>query len=557
MKNATKGVLFDLASVLFISLLVLASIVHLSRSTTHSIDRDIKVQLLGVNDFHGQIDTSKKMENRLTGGADYVAAYLKQWEKKNPNTILVHSGDAVGGSSPTSALLQDEPTITMMNQLGFDVGALGNHEFDDGVKEMKRLIHGGRHPKTEKEYGTFQGANFPYVAANVVDSRTKKPILEPYVIKSIKGYKIGFIGVTISDTPSLLDSSRVKSVEFTDEVAAINKYTKQLKGQGVKAIVVLAHSPGKSRLDGSKPTGDVARFASLVDDEVDIIFGGHNHAYMNSIVDGKLLVQAYSAGTAFSAVNVVIDASTQDIIQKKAEIVMTYHDSIKPDKEMTEMVTAYLDDVRDTINRDIGNTGMELTREFNEAGQSALGSLVADSMREQMGTDFAFIEAAGIRADINSGLITWGELFTALPFGNRLVSITMTGDQVREVLNQQWLPEKRMLQISGLKYNWSNDLPSGQKVIDIYMPSGEKIDPNLVYSVTVNSFLADGKNYFTAFTKGKNLGQGPKDLEALISYVKEQSNPLVASTERRITKVYIEKNDHPKVDQIGAEVVTN
>ena len=188
-----------------------------------------ELQLLGINDFHGQLDTYNASLN--AGGIEYLASYLKQREAQNPNTLLVHAGDAVGASSPVSALLQDEPTITFLNELGFDVGTVGNHEFDEGVAEMKRLIFGGSHPKTVDKYGVFAGANFPYVAANVIDSKTNEPVLQPYVIKQVNGVPIGFIGIALSDTPNIVMPSGVAGVKFTDETEAINKVCSRTEGK--------------------------------------------------------------------------------------------------------------------------------------------------------------------------------------------------------------------------------------------------------------------------------------------------------------------------------------
>ena len=280
-----------------------------------------ELQLLGVNDLHGQLDTYNASLN--AGGIEYLASYLKQREAENPNTLLVHAGDAVGASSPVSALLQDEPTITFLNELGFDVGTVGNHEFDEGVKEMMRLINGGSHPKTVEKYGEFAGADFPYIAANVVDASTNENILQPYVIEQVNGVPIGFIGVALSDTPSIVAPSGVAGVKFTDETEAINKYTAELKEQGVETIIVLAHNPSTSKQDGTNPGEELVDIANNVDDEVDVLFGGHNHSYTNTTVDGKLLVQSYSYGTAFSDVDLTIDPITKDVVNKKAEIVTT------------------------------------------------------------------------------------------------------------------------------------------------------------------------------------------------------------------------------------------
>jgi len=496
--------------------------------------RYIDVQLLGVNDFHGQLDVTRKVGGKAAGRADYLAAYLKQREAENKNTLLVHAGDAVGASSLVSALLQDEPTIEFLNKLGFDVGTPGNHEFDEGVDEMLRLIYGGIHPKT----GFFRGADFPYVSANVIDKKTGKPILPPYVIKKVKGVPIGFIGVTLSDAPNIVAPSGVAGVSFTDEAQAINKAVKQLKRQGVRAIVVLAHNPGISNTDGSDASGEVAEIAKKVDDEVDVIFAGHNHAYLNAEVDGKLLVQSYSYGTAFSDVDIKIDTKTKDIVAKKAEIVTTYQDGIKPDAEITKLINKYGEKIAPMINRVVGTAKITITDKQNASGESALGNLIADAQRSVMKTDFAFMNPGGIRADIEQGDVTWGELYNVQPFGNPLVKMTLTGEQIRKLLNQQWQPEQtRMLQISGLTYTWDASRPIGDKVVDIYLPHGAKLDPNAEYTVTANRFLADGGDHFTVFTEGKNREEGPGDLNALITYIQQLPQPFAASIEGRIQKL--------------------
>ncbi|MBS8265737.1 bifunctional 2',3'-cyclic-nucleotide 2'-phosphodiesterase/3'-nucleotidase [Mesobacillus boroniphilus] len=497
----------------------------------------VDVQLLGINDFHGQINITKKVSNRNAGRADYLAAYLKEREAANPeNTFMLHAGDAVGASAPASALLQDEPTIEILNKIGFDLGTLGNHEFDEGVEEMMRLINGGTHEKT----GDFAGANFPYVAANVVNKETGELILNPYEIKEFGGVPVGFIGVVYSDTPSIVTPSGTAGVEFTDEVDAINKYTLELKAQGVKAIVVVSHNPGQSKFDGTDATGEVVDFANKVDDEVDVIFAGHSHQYLNSVVDGKLLVQAYSSGTAFADVDLTLDVETKDFVSKKAEIVTTFQDSITPDPEIKAMVDKYEADVAPIINEVIGSAEVAMTREQNEHGESTLGNLIADAMRVEMGTDFAFMNPGGIRADLDAGEITWGELFTIQPFGNDLVKMTLTGAEIRELLNQQFNPDKvRMLQLSGLSYEWSDELEYGEKVLDIYLPSGELIDEEADYTVTVNNFMAGGGDNYTALLKGRDQFIGPTDLDGLVNYIKANGTVGVG-IEDRVLKVELE-----------------
>ncbi|MFG6114166.1 bifunctional metallophosphatase/5'-nucleotidase [Halobacillus sp. MO56] len=487
----------------------------------HYKERYIPVQLLGMNDFHGQLDVYRTIGDRKAGGAEYLAAYLKQYEQDNKNTLLVHAGDVVGASSPVSSLLQDEPTIEILNELGFDVGTVGNHEFDEGVAEMKRLIYGGTHEET----GDFEGASFPYTVANVKDKDTGEPILPPYVIKKVNGMPIGFIGVITTDTKNIVLPSGIEGVEFTDEAAAINKAAAQLKEKGVESIVVLAHVPASSNPDGTNPSGEVVEFAPKIDDEVDVIFGGHNHAYANTVVDGKLIVESYSYGTAFSDVDLMIDPKTKDIVSKEASVVTTFHDAIEPDAEVKEMVDNYSKEVEDQIQEVIAQADEPITTAQDASGESALGNLVADSQRAAMQTDFAFMNPGGIRADLDEGPITWGELYTMLPFGNNLVKMTLTGSQIKAALEQQWSGSyPRILQVSGLNYTWDDAAPKGEKIVSMADSNGNPIDPEQPYTVTVNNFIATGGDGFTVLKEGTNQVTGPLALDAMIEYLKQQEN---------------------------------
>ncbi|MCP8966971.1 bifunctional metallophosphatase/5'-nucleotidase [Ectobacillus ponti] len=493
----------------------------------------VDVQLLGINDFHGQLDTVTKINGREAGGADYLAAYLREHEKQNRNTLLVHAGDAVGGSPPVSALLQDEPTINILNTLGFDVGTLGNHEFDEGVSELKRLIYGGYHPAT----GNFKGADFPYVAANVVDKKTGKLLLPAFTIKMVQGVPIGFIGVVTTETKSIVLASAIENVKFTDEVAAINKYSAMLKRMGVKSIVVLAHNPGETK-DGTT-TGDIVRLAQQTDPEVDVIFGAHNHKLISDTINNKLVVQAYSYGAAFADVDLRIDRKTRDIIQKKAEVIPTYRDAIQPDPEIKAMVDGYKERVKPLVERVVGESATALTRTQSNAGESSLGNLIADAQRAATGTQIAFMNPGGIRLDLDAGPITWGELYGIQPFNNQLMKFTLTGKDIIGVLNQQWAdPTKvRMLQISGLKYTWDNSKPYGQKIVSATLADGTPITETGVYTVGANAFIATGGDGFTIFKNGQGMTAGPIDLDALVEYVQKANGPINVQVEGRMTRL--------------------
>ena len=493
--------------------------------------RYIPVQLLGINDFHGQLDVYKTVGGKQVGGAEYLAAYLKKYEQDNKNTLLVQVGDAVGGSAPVSSLLQDEPTIEFLNKLGFDVGTVGNHEFDEGVDELNRLLYGGEHETT----GYFEGADFPYTAANVVDKETGEPILPPYVIKKVNGMPIGFIGIVTTETKNIVLPSGIESVEFTDEVEAINLAAQELKEQGVESIVVLAHNPVSSNQDGSNPSGDVVEIANNVDDEIDVIYGAHNHGYANTMVDNKLIVQSYANGTAFSDVDLMIDPKTKDIVKKEAKIVTTFHEGIEPDAEIKAMVDSYSEQIAPLVNEVIGQADTPLTREQDDSGESTLGNVIADSQRVIMGTDFAFMNPGGIRADLDQGAITWGEAFNIQPFGNSLVTMNMTGQQIKDVLEQQWNGSyPKMLQISGLNYTWDKDAPIGQRIVEITDAKGNQLNPEQIYSVAVNNFVATGGDGFTVFKEGTNVVTGPTDLDAMVEYIENYEGTISAPELDRI-----------------------
>lgn len=494
-------------------------------------DRYISIQLLGINDFHGQLDVHRTVKGQQVGGAEYLASYLKKYELENENTLLVHVGDAVGASSPVSALHQDEPTIEFLNTMGFDVGTVGNHEFDEGVDELKRLLFGGESEKT----GYFKGADFPYTAANVVDHETGETIHPPYIVKEVGGVPLGFIGVVTTDTTRYVLPEGINHLEFTDEVVAINKAAKELKEKGVRSIIVLAHNPVSSKKNGSHPSGEIVDFAQSVDDEIDIIYGAHNHKYANTTIDHKLIVQAYSSGTAFSDVDILIDPITKDIVEKKAKIVRTYHKGMEPDKEVKDMVDSYRMSIAPLINRVIGKSSDEITRKQEKSGESQLGHFIADTQHRAMETDFVFVNSGGIRAGLDKGDITWGELYTALPFGYHLVTMNMTGGQIKEALEQQWMgSEVRMLQISGLSYTWDEKASIGERIIEIKDDQGNPLASNQTYSLTVNELLAAGGDGFSIFKEGTNQMKGPTELDIVTQYIQSTKGAINAPILDRI-----------------------
>ncbi|TYP70812.1 bifunctional 2',3'-cyclic-nucleotide 2'-phosphodiesterase/3'-nucleotidase [Paenibacillus methanolicus] len=507
-----------------------------------TLTTDISVQLLGINDFHGQLDYKKDVKDaagKVTatlGGADYLATYLKQREATNPNTLLVHAGDAVGASAPVSALLRDEPTIDFLNRLGFDAGTLGNHEFDRGAAEALRLINGGKNPDTGAD---FAGANFPYVAANVIGA-DGKPLLDPYVVKEVGGVKIGFIGVVTNITPTIVKAESIKGITFVEQAPVVNKAVAELKAQGIKSIVILAHDPYEGKADA--PTGEVVDLAKAVDDEVDVIFAGHNHGGLNQVIDGKIVVEAFSYGTAFADIDLSIDRATKNInvAKSKAEIVDVKQQGVTPDAEISAMIKSYQEKNAPVMNAPVGKSAAAITREATAAGESALGNLIADGMRETMKTDFAFMNSGGIRNDLPQGSVTYGNMFSIQPFGNVLIKMTLTGAQMKELMNQQWAGTSAKIgQVSGFTYSYDLSKPVGSRIVDIKKADGTALKDDATYTIVVNDFMATGGDGYTVLTKGTNREAGPVDLDATIAYLKSKfgTADITAKTEGRITKI--------------------
>lgn len=455
----------------------------------------------------------------MSGGAEYLAAYLKKYEEENPNTLLVHAGDMVGGSPPISSQFQDEPTIKFLNSLDFDIGTPGNHELDQGVNEMKRLIYGGFNKKT----GYFQGANTSYISANIIDKKLGTPLLPPYIIKQIDGINIGFIGVVTKETNLYVVPENRKEVEITDEVAAINRTVKLLKEKGVKAIVVLAHDSAKSEQTGANPNEALVEMAPKIDDEVDVIFAGHSHQFANTVVAGKLIVQAYSYGKAFSQVNLEIDSLTKDIVNKQAKIIVTSHDQINPDKETAALLNKYRKRLGSYFNQIVGEMPEEITRKQDVNGESLLAKMISESEREAMGVEIAFVHQGEMRKKIKKGRITVEDLYTDLPFGHSVSKLILTGDQIKFALEQQWTKDyENRLQTAGLTYSWDPNAPIGSRVVALKDMKGQEIQPNNEYGVAVSNYLASGGDNFTAFKQGRLVETGPQVVTALMRYIKQK-----------------------------------
>lgn len=499
----------------------------------------VTVQLLGINDFHGQLDTISTVSNKSVGEATYLAAYLKAKKAEVPNTLLIHAGDSVGATAPVSALERDLPTLEWMNMMKFDVGTLGNHEFDKGLGTLRAQLNGGQDPDSSV---VFPGVNFDYVNANAVDSTTHQPLFKPYTIKEIGGIKIGFIGVVTMATVSKVSPDALKGVELVPQAPVVNAAVAELKAKGIKTIVVLAHDPASVDSKGVA-SGEAVDLANAIDDEVDVIFAGDNHAKVNTVVDGKLIVQAYSYGTAFDDVILKIDPVTGDVVSKSADIVTTFQDGVTPDADSAVLVNKYLDK-HPELKVPVGTAAAPITRTDAYNSESALGNLIADAMRDNMNADFAFMNPGGIRNDLPAGPIIYSDLAKVQPFGNQLVKLSLTGAQIKTLLQQQYGvkgdgSDIKTLQISGLKYSADYSKSVTDRVYNLTKSDGTPIDDAATYTAVVNNFMAAGGDNYSVLKDGQTVAIGGTDLEAFYNYIVKtfHGGTITAVIEGRITIV--------------------
>jgi 5'-nucleotidase len=544
-----------------------------------------QVRLLTLNDFHGQLVRGKTVGGRPVGSAGVLGAWLVSARAGAPGrTLLVHAGDLVGASPPASALLQDEPTISFVNRFagpacrsaGSDappappgiprpeveerfqawldpacdvVGTVGNHEFDEGQAELLRLLAGGDHPRGPFLEKHWRGARYPTLAANVVDHATGRPILPPFVVKRVDGVLVGFVGVVLHGARGMVDGAGVAGLDFQDEAEAIDRYVAILKKAGVHAIVVLAHQGGEQppyrgpTHEGTTVEGAIVDLVAKLDPEVDVVVAGHTHQFLNAWLparDGKrvLVVEAFSAGTAFGWVDLEVDRASDDVVGARAAVQTAWADEgpgRTPDPASANLQADAEAKVAGVTSRVICTAAVPFGRATDAAGESRLGDLVTDAQRTAApGVQIAFTNRGGMRTDLKAGVVTWGDLFAAQPFGNELVAMTLTGEQLLALLEQQWAGGRdAVLPVSGLTYAWSASEQAGGKVRDVRV-GGAPLDRTGRYRVVVNGYLASGGDGLTVLLKGTDRASAGNDLDVLAAYLHALPQPVNAPEGGRI-----------------------
>jgi 5'-nucleotidase len=547
------------------------------------------VHVLAYNDLHGTLDPgSQNLYGQFAGGAAYLAKAIKDRQAQyGAREATVFAGDNIGASQLANGLFHEEPATIVSNLVHTDFASVGNHEFDKGKTELLRIQNGGCHPDgcTGAPYAlagggstnTYPGADFQYLSANVVVDATGQTLFPAYGVKSFptslgrRQVKVGFIGEVLKDTPTIVTPTGVAGLTFQDEADAANHAVAALAARGVKVPVLVIHQGGAqgagSALNGCAGNlagSPIVDIASRLDPAVKVIVSAHTHAeYRCTLtINGvtRLITSASSFGRALSDITLTIKDTNGELVAASATNVLVRNalnspgpgvvrqpDSSLADPAVSAVVNQYVTAAAPLANQVIGKIQGDLTRAQSVSngvtlGEETLGDVIADAQYEATksaslgGAQLAFMNPGGIRGDLlfnaispggeAPGEVTYGEAFTVQPFGNSLVTKTMTGDQIRRLLQQQFAaclanpaPGNRILQISyTFKYESNAAAPTCAEKIGRMWVNGVEVQPTDTFRVTLNNFLATGGDSFSVFTEGTNALGGAQDIDALVAY---------------------------------------
>lgn len=548
----------------------------------------LQLRIIAVNDLHGHLDPGEgtiavpdpddpqRTVALRSGGAAYLATRLRELRGEVEHSVFVSGGDLIGASPLVSALFRDEPTIEVMNLLGLTLSAAGNHEFDHGVAELQRQIRGGCATAPQGAAascagpaGRYDGARFPYLAANVVDG-AGRTLLPAAQVVTIDGLRVGFIGAVTRATAGIVMPSGIKGWHFGDEAQAVNAEAARLRAAGVRAIVAVIHEGGEAEggiNDCRRPTGRIFEIASALDPAIDVVLSAHTHRAYRCLIDGRIVIQAASYGRLLAVVDLAIDRATgavlRPLVSARNEPVPNGTDvdpsaalrraypPLAPDPAVEALVAGYRERAAPLAARPAGRIARSFDRQPSPGGDHAAGRLVADAQLAATvaaGAQIAFTNPGGIRGELRGaaadGTVSFGDLFTLQPFGNALVTLGITGAQLKQLLEAQWgrhRNQPRILQPSrGFSYAWRQDRPWGEHVeADSLRLDGVPIAPDRTYRITVNDFLAAGGDGFTLLRDAPDRVGGPLDVDALADHLRAQSEekPLAPDPVARIRRL--------------------
>ncbi|GAB3263518.1 bifunctional metallophosphatase/5'-nucleotidase [Kineosporia babensis] len=514
--------------------------------------KKVTAQLLAFNDLHGHMtsdglsisaktSTSKGSGYVTAGGTPWLAGKIAAAKKDNPNSLVLSVGDQVGGSPLISGYYHDEGTIEAMNQF-VDVAVVGNHEFDEGTAELRRLVNGGCHPDDGCSPASpkYSGAKFDMLAANVIDRKTGKSMLPGYVIKNVGGAKIGIIGTVTPDTTDLVPLQGIRDVKFKHEAPIIRDLAKKLRSQGVDAVIAMTHSgadptPRTPINSCEKLAGPARDLTAAVSGSVDAVLSAHTHQAYNCKVKGTLLTSAASYGRLLTKIDVTVDTGKHQVTRIKANNVVISHTG-KRDKKVSAVVDRYRKATDPIASKKVTTLKQTLTRTLTRHGETYLGRVIGDAQlaatksKKNGGAQLAVINRGLARMNLEKGKVTYGDVFDAQPMGNRLVTMTLTGRQIDAALESTFCHDaavdndQRMpIEVSkSFYFSFDMDKKCGHKIrIRDMRLNGERMYADKKYRVTTIDFFSEGGSGLAGFPDGKNKVTGVLERDALTQYLKK------------------------------------
>lgn len=506
----------------------------------------VEVQLLTVSDWHGQLDPLSVFGVGNVGGAAALSTYFKAERAANPNTLTLTAGDAFGGSPPLSNFFNEEPAVKAMNLMGFDADALGNHNFDRGVAHLQQMI---------------DLASFPYVAANLAHLDENLTGVSPWIIRDVGGVKVGIVGITNDDAHHLVFPGSFGTIHVEDPVSSANKARAAARAAGAQVLVALVHM-GATGTDPATglPTGPLIDFANDVGG-FDVIVGDHTDMLVNTVVNNALVVENRSKGRTYARISLTVDPLSGRITSRSASFVTPFSSAVTPDPAVEAMLAPYRTALAAAYDAPVGVATDLFPRAGNieRLGEVAIGNLITDAMRVRYGTQIALTNGGGIRAPLPSSYLPQdtalrrtspgyaagppydlvvGDVFTVLPFGNTVVTRTVTGAQLWAALEHGLaaLPSAngRFPQVSGLKVSFNTALPAGARVVSVALDDGTVVHSDATtYTFATNDFTNAGGDGYHMLADGSGTTRDVM-ADVVLDYIRTQATVTPAVTGRLV-----------------------
>lgn len=516
----------------------------------------VNIDIVSMNDFHGRLSAEAPSSSNPTppAGAAVLAGMVESYRAQNPETLFVAAGDSIGGTTFTSFIQQDTPTLDVLNEIGLDASSFGNHEFDAGRADVENRV--------------LPYANFPYLAANVYADG--KPAYQQYSISQVDGVNVAFVGAVTEDLPSLVSPDRIQGLEVRDVATEVNRVADDLTdgvGEQADVIVLLVHEGAAT----PEVAADDSKFGEIVggvSDSVDAIVSGHTQQRYDAVIDGRPIIQSGQYGEAYGKMSLSVDPATKELLSIEADV-LPLAGQFAPDPEVAKIVADAEAVAVERGSAEVGRIdgsflrGRQSNGSENRGAESTLGNLVADAhlaAASDRGAQVAFMNPGGLRADLRleadpatpgdgQGVVTYAEAASVQPFANTLVTVDLTGAQIRQVLEQQWQPagaSRPFLKLgvsSNLTYTYDPAAQAGSRIGTLVL-DGQVLADDAVVKVVANSFLAAGGDNFTAFRDGASRADtGLVDLQATVNYFEAAGEPLTPDPAQRAVGVSLSAPD--------------